>query len=353
MVQERDLRTGKSVDSTPELHLIFGAGGSKAILASTGAIAAFELANLNSWRSIGGVSGGSIVASLTADGAHAKELVWLAMNSDFSQFLKPNLGPLGRFWAFIRKYRNEAVLKEKGAYSAEPLRRLIDTSVSKWPENLWLVCTDKKFAQIVISKDGSLRFDGTVNDGTPLTDDMPSVGQAVSASCAIPGIIDSVELHGQPMFDGALGPEGACAIHVPEKLYGADPSKIVVVDVGEDDIKNSWLLRLLWKIGCNVNCAPFFGPHISEDDGVILVQPKITGFHGLKFLLDKLDKWNAIIASYRATIDTLVMHGLVTRAKNPKAFGLYDDLDLIPMETESRTHCVECIEKLFASYGVL
>lgn len=351
MVHENDLSPGPTRDC-PELHLVLGAGGSKAILASTGAIAAFELSRFRNWRTIGGVSGGSIVASLYADGARAKELVWLAMNTDFSQLLKPNVGPLGRLWAYIRKYRNEAVLKEKGAFSAEPLQRLIDTSVTSWPENLWLVAMDKQFAQVVISKDGSFRFDGTVKDGMVLGSEPPSVGTAVNASCAIPGIIDAVEIHGQPMFDGALGSEGACCIDVPQKLYGAKPGQIVALDVGEENVKNQWLLRMIWTLGCNINCAPFEGRHLSHEDGVVLIQPTITGFHGLKFLLDELDKWNAIIAGYRATIDALVMHGLVNRHEHPRAFALYDEFDRIPMETESRSHCIECIQKLFSSFGV-
>ncbi|HMP52714.1 MAG TPA: hypothetical protein PKD05_14265, partial [Candidatus Melainabacteria bacterium] len=63
----------RSSDSASNFHLVLGAGGSKAILASTGAIAAFELCGWNDWETIGGVSGGSVPAALYAHGTRAKE----------------------------------------------------------------------------------------------------------------------------------------------------------------------------------------------------------------------------------------------------------------------------------------
>ena len=341
-------------NSSQNFHLVLGAGGSKAILASTGAIAAFELCGGDEWETIGGVSGGSVTAALYAHETRAKELIWLALNTDFSELITPKVGVLRRIWALLHKYRYEITLPEKGIYDPEPLKRFIDISVPKWPENLWTICTDKQLNQVVFTTDGAFRYLPEEPEGIQLTDTPPCVGTAVAASCAIPGIVDSTKINGEAFYDGAMSHEGNCPILPPQRHFSAVPERVIGVDVGDDEYQNKPLIKFLMRLRCWVSaCAPVGAPHPSEeDDGIILVEPRIARFHGLKFLLDDLDKWTAIIAGFTATIETLDRHGLISREGEARAFELYDLLKDYPFEDQSRAECVECIEGLFKQFEV-
>lgn len=356
MTKPKKIRDDKRDRGSPnEFHLVLGAGGSKAILASTGAIAAFELSGWNNWKTIGGISGGSIPASLYANGTRAKEIVWLALNTEFRNLLNPRVGPLRRFWALMRKYHYEAVLPTTGIYSPEPLRRFVDTTVPKWPEKFWTLCTDKNLHQVVLTAEGAFRYVPEVVQGSNLTEKPPCLGTAVSASCAIPGIIDAGEIAGEPMFDGALGHEGNTPILPPQRHYGAEPSKIIALDVGEEDVKKNLLVYCLMRATCLVSrCAPLEAPHPSEEkDGIILIEPIIKRFHGLKFLLDALDKWTAIVAGFKSAIETLERHELISREKAVTAYELYDALSEVSIGKQNRDECAECIEDLFKKFDVL
>ncbi|MCB9466847.1 MAG: patatin-like phospholipase family protein [Candidatus Obscuribacterales bacterium] len=344
----------RSSDSASNFHLVLGAGGSKAILASTGAIAAFELCGWNDWETIGGVSGGSVPAALYAHGTRAKELVWLAHSTDFSELIKPKVGWFRRIWAICRKYRYEITLPEKGIYDPEPLRRFINISVPRWPDNLWTLSTDRQLNQVVFTAEGAHRYLAEAAFGQPMIQEPSCVGSAVAASCAIPGIVDATHFNEEPLFDGALSHEGQCAILPPQRHFGAEPNRIIALDVGEEDIKKKPFVRMLLRLTCVISaCGPEEAAHPSEEEhGIILIEPRIQRFHGLKFLLDDLDKWTAIIAGFSATIDTLERHGLVDREGSPRAFELYDLLKKIPFEDQSRGDCVECIEDLFKQFDV-
>lgn len=341
--------------SASNFHLVLGAGGSKAILASTGALAAFELCGWNDWRTIGGVSGGSVPAALYAHETKAKNLVWLALNTDFSELIAPKVGWLRRLWAICRKYRYEITLPEKGIYDPEPLKRFINISVPKWPDALWTLSTDKQLNQVVFTGEGAFRYMPEGVTGIQLNDEPFCVGTAVTASCAIPGIIDATFINGEPFWDGALSHEGQCPILPPQRHFDAVPPRIIALDVGEEDIKNKPFVKFLMRLTCVLSaCGPLEAPHPSEEEhGIILIEPRIQRFHGLKFLLDELDKWTAIIAGFSATIDTLERHGLISREDCPRAYELYDLLLKIPFGDQSRDDCVGCIEDLFKQFDVL
>ena len=342
-------------DLSNEFHLVLGAGGSKAILASTGAIAAFELSGFTNWKTIGGISGGSVPASLYANKTKAKEIVYTALHSDFSTFMAPRVGMIRRIWALLRKYRYEITLPERGIYSPEPLMRFINISVPDWPEQFWTLCTDRQFNQVVLTADGAFRYVPEINTGERMLDKPLCTGDAVTTSCAIPGIIDAGIINDEPMFDGAMSHEGQCAILPPQRHFGAEPGKIIALDVGEEDVKKNPLVKFLMRLTCTIStCGPMEAPHPSEEEhGIILIEPRVSQFHGLKFLLDDLDKWAAIVAGFNSAIETLERHGLVSRESSARAFELYDALVEIPFDKKSRDECTECIEDLFRSFDVL
>ncbi len=127
---------GTARRESQDMHLVFGSGGTKAILAGAGAVLAIHTTGLKSWRSIGGASGGSIIAALFARDVSVKQVLHLACETDFSKLVTARTGLVGRLWAFLRKYRYEKVRPVKGVFSHESLRQLVDRYVPAWPERL-------------------------------------------------------------------------------------------------------------------------------------------------------------------------------------------------------------------------
>lgn len=353
--KENPQHSGGPGNSSSEFHLVLGAGGSKAILAATGAIAAFELAGFNRFKTVGGISGGSVPAILYANKTKPKEIVYTALHSDFSNFMEPRVGMFRRIWALLRKYRYEITLPERGIYSPEPLKRFIDISVPEWPKCFWTLCTDRQFNQVVLTADGAHRYLPEITQGENLLQEPLCTGTAVTTSCAIPGIIDAGKINDEAMFDGAMSHEGQCAILPPQRHFGAEPAKIIALDVGEEDVKKNPLVKFLMRLTCTIStCGPMEAPHPSEEEhGIILIEPRINRFHGLKFLLDDLDKWSAIVAGFNTAVETLQRHGLITRENAARAFELYDALVDVPFDRKSRDECSECIADLFRSFDVL
>ena len=75
--------------------LVISSGGAAAVLGGTGAAVAAQLAGLNSWRRLGGVSGGSLVAAMVAAGLDSNELLRLATESRMESYLTASQGLIG------------------------------------------------------------------------------------------------------------------------------------------------------------------------------------------------------------------------------------------------------------------
>jgi hypothetical protein len=290
------------------LHLVFGSGGSKAILGGAGAILAFEVAGLRNWVSIGSASGGSFPASFLASGKPTKDIVRAVVDADFAKLLRPRTGFLRQILALLLKYRYEATRPERGVFSSAPLARFVDEEVPTWPSRFWTVASGR-CALYVFTDKGVIveRRDGA----RKLVQDSVRPSFAVAATCAVPGFIDAVRYRNDLLHDGALGRDGECPAGVAVRHFGAERSKVVAFDIAEEAIKSKRWLRLLWQIGCMGACPSFAGMHLRADDGYVLIQPHITGFHGLQFKLTKELKWNAVITGFSATVETLLREGLV------------------------------------------
>lgn len=336
---------------TPEFHVVFGAGGSKAILGGAGAIVAFEMCGFNKFATIGGVSGGSIPAVLYANGVSAADLLKLAVAADFTKFLIPRTGILRRLWALLSKYRYEKTRPVDGIYDGDPLRKYIDEQVPQFPENFWTLATSRCGHSIMLTKDGSHwnwnkhkvadGFDGPLSPGT-----------AVLASCAIPGIISAVHHSGWHLFDGAVGDSGNCPTEPVEKLYGVKPDRIIAFDMGEDSIKDSWLLRALWHLNCGGSCGPLEAKHPTEEFGNIVIMPKeVDTFHGLTFNLTKSAKWQAISAAFIATVRRLEKAGLIAEDKKSTVLALTMKLEEINSKKIIKHLFVQDIEAMFNAHG--
>jgi predicted acylesterase/phospholipase RssA len=348
-----DTKTPKEVvqrDPTSEFHVVFGAGGSKAILGAAGAIVAFDKCGFTKFATIGGVSGGSIPAALFAGGVSAQELLKLAVGADMTKFLIPKSGWFSRIWALLSKYRYERTLPLKGVYSGKPIQELIDEEVTSWPDGFWTMAASQTGHSVLFTKHGAY-WNWKVATKPEGFEGPASVGTAVNASCAIPGIIDAVEYSGWQLFDGAIGDAGSCPTLPVEMRLGARPEQIIAFDLPDDLVKKSWWLRALWHLRCGGSCGNIDGMHPTEENGNIVISPTINGFHGLTFDLTRVAKWNAITASYIATVRRLEKAGLIAPDRKASAIALCEALEKVSFDLPLGQYAVVQVEKIFAEYG--
>ncbi len=341
----------KSHSSVPRAvpeHLVFGCGGSKAILGGCGAVIAFRMCGLDHWKTIGGVSGGSVPAVLYAQGFDTKTLLQLAIQTDFNSLLTPRTGKLGQLWALANKYRYEKTLPIKGVFSTHKFATFVDMNVPAWPEKFWTVAAAGN-DQVMFTNHGAFRYkkDGSVDT---LATSPPSVGLGVTATCAVPGVLDSVPYMDMNLFDGALSGDGQTPIEPIRRQFNASYEKIVAFDVGEDEIKNSSVLRTIWHIMCGGRCHELEGEHPEEEDGLIVIEPQITGFHALEFNLDLSNKWRAVMTSYSATIHRLALSGLLCGADHHEAFELANQFDRLLRSGVKKHELVERAEGLLEEH---
>ncbi|MBS2005935.1 MAG: patatin-like phospholipase family protein [Cyanobacteria bacterium SZAS TMP-1] len=308
------------------INLVFGSGGSKAILAGVGAILAIKEADLNI-ATIGGVSGGSIPAYLFASGMAVRPMVHEVLTVDFMSMVRPKTGLFRRLWALLNKQHHEKRRTREGVYTWYDLKAHFDMlSNDQWPERLYLIaCCDH--GQIIFDGQGVTKYKD-IGGKEILDPEAESVGLAISASCAVPGIIDLVPYNGEWLFDGALGTDGVCPVAPVTRHYRQPQSTVVAFDVGEDPIKSARWFRLWWQLSCgrgDDTCGPFYGSHPDESQGRIIINPPpIRGYHALKFNLNRNQKWVAIITGFMATVDRLEKAGLINDGEQIKLFNQHD-----------------------------
>lgn len=302
------------------LHLVFGSGGSKAILGGAGAILAFEVAGIHRFETIGSCSGGSLPGIILASGLPTPATLRLVIQSDFSRLLEAKTWLPRRLLALLLKYRNEAIRPQEGVYSSRPLTEFVRSNITKWPSNFWTVASSKR-GQYLFTSEG-VYFYCTCARPRKLITAAPTMEVAIASTVAVPGFIDGVRFAGDLLHDGAFSADGECPAAVSVRHFKADPSRVIAFDVAEEPIKKNRWLQMVWKMACGSNCPPFDGTHLTKEDGYVLIQPVITGFHGLQFNLSVETKWRAISIGMLTTAATLLRHGLVPAANRDALVNL-------------------------------
>lgn len=329
-----------------DVNVIFGSGGSIATLAGTGALIALRKSGLNV-LTVGGISGGTIPAFLLASNRDAISCVTEVLDTDFISMVKPKVGPLRRIWALANKFRHELKRTREGVYTGEPMRAYLDKLAPTWVPNLWIAaCCDH--GQVLFTDHGVFKY--RANGRKKLLDSSPaSVGTAVVASCAIPGLIDLVHYRGEYLFDGAMGFDGSCPVKPVTRHFNHPQSTVIAVDVGEDSIKEARWFKFWWHVACGRGdvCAPMMGEHPDESEGRIVVNPQVKGFHGLKFSLARHEKWQAIITGFNACVDRLEAAGLLSPEANGELLALRRKLGRVEqMKVKAKSKAVH-YERLF------
>jgi len=262
---------------TPSLHLVCGSGGSRAILAGTGAILALNVAGHKKFHSVGGISGGSIPTALLALGMDAKELTHQALDIDFADAVNEYGWPKG-YWTMAVAGRSRYVFTDSAIFEHK--------------------------------EDGNI---------VKLSDKPAPLGIAVRGSCAVPGVIDAVPFENALLHDGALGPEGRCPVGLVQTFYGATRDQVVAMDVGDDSSKWSKRLYKLWKTVCGEECIPPDQEDLTSDGGLMVVTPTVTNFRSLQFTLTRDQKWEAVMSGFMGALPALTAAGVLTGDKLKQA----------------------------------
>jgi len=311
----------ENTSASSPLHLVCSSGGSRAILGGAGAILAIDHAGLKKLlKSVGGISGGSLPTLLLAACLSARETVRCAINIDFSSMLTKRANIFSILFAYFRKGRLACTRPHNGVMTSERLGEYVDTTVenahlkrgvtSHWPKGYWTMAVVGD-SQVLFDETGvyEIKPDGS---RITLSSKPVSLGTAVRASCAVPGIISAMPFQGRFLHDGALSPHGRCPIAVPIANNDATAERIIAIDAGEETDKKSRRLQKLWGFFAGKNCVPCKHEKVvSEKDGAILVKPNLTHFPSLTFTLTRDEKWQAVMAGYTACVAALAKAGLI------------------------------------------
>jgi predicted acylesterase/phospholipase RssA len=301
---------------TRGLHFIYGPGGTRSILGGIGAFAAYEISGVaRRAATIGGVSGGIIPAAMMAAKFSCGKALRIAINTDFQEKLSAQKSLFGRLLDFLQIYRYESTLPIRGSYGSEKLATFMNELVPKWPRRLWVPARSVD-GTVIFDADGAHKYAGDVL--TKLADQPPSVGLAVCASIAIPGIINAVPYLDEHLYDGALGEGSYLPIKLIERHFNAQEKKIIAFDVGDEDIKQNRILRMLWKLFCRGLRCVIDIDHPERKSEAVLIQAHVTGFHALRFKLTADEKWSSIAAGLLATADKLFESRLANRLAHRK-----------------------------------
>ena len=305
-------------------HLVCGAGGSRAILANAGALAAFEIAGITEFETLGGISGGSIPPVLKAAGLSCAELLRFAIDVDFSSLVPRHATPISTIIAFLLKDRFEYTRPKKGVLSSDKLGAFIDKKVPVWPKNFWTMAVVAK-TQILFTADGVYQY--LSNGQKRVISDTPApVGLAIRASCAVPGIIDSVPYKGRHLFDGALSWDGQCPVGIVTRHFGGQPQDIIACDVGSEKGRFEKFKEKLWMMLCGGHCVEHRGPKSIIPKAVTMLKPNVWSVRSLQFHLTLDQKWQAVMSGFQEAVIELANAGLIEGERLDKALAVCADI---------------------------
>lgn len=346
----------EKTSATASWHVVFGAGGTKAILGGIGAALMFWVAGLTDWGSIGGASGGAIPALLMASRKPPAEFLADVIETEFDTVITPRTGWLGRLLAIMRKYHYEKTRPAKGAWGTTGFLRFVDSKVPKWPRNFWLPAACAH-GQVLFTSDGVFKYrwagkDLLADRGTKIALSPPSPGTAIGASCAMPGILDAVAYDEEYLFDGALAGDGDTPIGVVPRHFGAPRDKVLAVDFGDDAMKQNWLVRTLFHLGCGGYCGSIANRHANQGESGILVYIPIEHFHALQFELSRGAKWKAVIAGFAACVNALAATDLLDEEAKGKVAKFADDLRAIEAANMNDGQLACKVEHYLAEHGL-
>ncbi len=198
-----------------------------------------------------------------------------------------------------------ARLLQRSALHTDLLGEAVEEVVKVWPENFWTMAMTANshvlFTSVGVWEYG---FDGTV---TQISDEPAPVGLAIRATCAIPGLLESVWYRGRLLFDGSLSPFGGCPVAWVRKHFMAEDQTVVrCSSVGKSRVRESMLVdlgrRLLCRDANKVEVAPKDG---LADINILSAMPDLNTF---RFKLTVEQKRAGLLAGFNAAVAELSRH---------------------------------------------
>lgn len=338
--------------STRPLHIVFGSGGSRAILAGVGFYLLLRQSGIRSWKSIGGVSGGSIIAALIASGITPSKLVSEALKLNFSSLVTKHGSRFSILRAFLAGPSGLSKRPRKGVFSARKIGEYIKSfHHDTWPESYWTMAVDGSH-RIIFTENGVLEM--KVSGKTQTIHSAPvDISDAICGSCAIPGFLDAavVNLNDRELvlFDGGLGSEGRCPTSPPAIIHGADRGIVIALSVGDDTGPTLARLRQAWRRIYRVSRIASVNRQTSD---VVLVDAHVTHIYSLQFDLTDKQKWQAIMIGYESAFHALSQAGLVTPVAQSSIEKVLHEFKQIEMTSTKPEDFAKRLEQLFFSCGV-
>lgn len=283
-----------NLKKTREMHLVCSSGGTKALLLACGTIYGLCKIGRTNWRSIGGISGGSIPAAFYAAGFNMQEVLKLSIRTDFNALLQKQRGLIRT----VRRYMQQTQrLPRKALMTSEPLGEFIDSLIPSWPEKFWTMAScdlpNGERCQVLFTDHGVFLYNSE-NKCTKLSDKPAPLGLAIRASCAVPGVIGPVEYKGLYLFDGIMTWDGRCPVGVPKRHFKANLKDCVAINCGDGKRRFAFLEETYMD---------YWSKHVPqrsieawERAGVTVLNPVLESFGSLKLKLTNKDKWAAIRA---------------------------------------------------------
>lgn len=309
-----------------DINLLIGTGGSRAILFGTGVLLALAQANFRRFRSITGVSGGSIPAALICANPDVTQLLMQVLDTDFNKLVTRRVSLVTFLTQALREPKNVDPPPLVGALDAKLMGQYFDDRIKEWPG---LFCTVALSHQrkVIFTKDGIWQEQ---EDGKLLRAAQKpiAIGMAVRATCAVPILLDPVAWKSDSgeehlLIDGGLGPEGRCPISVPQALFPMENSYLIVVNVGEDKSPLHQLIDKVYGIiSHDRESLRMDGIVLPDNHDRIVISPPAPLYGSFKFSMTRREKWQMIMSGYMSAIEALEKHGLLSNEALSQARGI-------------------------------
>lgn len=356
-------------------HLVLGSGGTRAVLSHSGFVLACEVAGIKRWQweTVGGVSGGSIIAAMVAQRVDPRLIVKTVISTDFTSLVTPKINesaqsnkliekallPFKLTLAIVKRDCHWKLKVKHGIFVTDKLRDFIEELTPRFPGKLWTIFWSQDKA-ILCTANGVFELDDKGHIARRISAKPTSAAEAVRGSCIVPGMMQPAQLRIEDELflpqDGALGPDGRCPIKLPGRLFNADRATVLACDVGIDPpskldkIAGKTLVR--WMCNKCQNCGqPDHGPQVAAEREV-LVKPNVKGFRALEFALTPDMKWQAIMAGFIACIEALELRGVVPLENLTLAQQIIADYEEVLRTAKKPTDIQYGIEDILASHGL-
>ena len=305
-----------------KLHLVIGAGGTRAFLTGMGAVTALRLSGLQNWATIGGVSGGSIPALFMAAGLSPIDLIDRLLDIDFRNLLRSSSDGVDEIEPGPRARHFFTRWMHRGALHTDRLGQVIESIVKEWPENFWTMAVSDK-SHVLFTSQGVFEygFDGSYEQ---ISEEPAPIGLAIRATCAIPGLLEAVHYKGRYLWDGGMSPFGGCPVDWVRRHFLAESDTIVRCRaIGKVEVRDDWVARLGRRLLCSGSNRVEAQSNSIADINIV---PQVPEFSSLRFSLTPEQKKLGLFAGFRAACEELFANGILEGEHKLLAACGFDDL---------------------------